>query len=333
MEIQQKVAKPSGLHFEDLKPIDVNDIIPNELNPREEVSKREVSDIRESIREIGGILVPLVVYWDEGKGKYVLLDGERRWRAAAELSKHDEKYKMVPANIISGPLQVDENIRTMFNIHMQRKEWSTFAVARAMGKMMRIDPDATDTELARKLHVTVQAVREAHLFLRAPTEIKRRCLNDELDEYYPIILIRNLDVCKSLYPEFFKKYRFNDLVRLFIEKVDDDFIIRYKDFNMLAQMARKCKEHREENLFVETFERMVNEKAFTPSDALKYVDKKMGYEVDSLFVWTCKDFLFSLKNLGQIVKDTKQLPDNTRELLVQIQQELSQLIDETKPAL
>jgi ParB/RepB/Spo0J family partition protein len=331
MEIEEKVKEKSGLDFKDLKRIDVNDIIPNKLNPREKVSRKEVTDIRESIKEVGGILVPLVVYWDEQKGKYVLLDGERRWRAAAELSKYDEKYRTIPANIISGPLKDEENIRTMFNIHMQRKEWSTFAVAKAMGKLMRLDPSSTDTELARKIHVTVQHVKEARLFLRAPKKLRERCLKDDLDEYYLIILIRNLDVCKRLFPELFEKYRFNDLVKKFIDKVDDSLIIRYKDFNFLAQIARKCKEHDERDLFVETFEKMVNEKTFNPNDAIKYVDKKLSYKVASLFTMTCKDFLLSLKSFsGKLAKENQQLPQPAGELLLQIHEELSQLIQKMK---
>jgi ParB/RepB/Spo0J family partition protein len=331
MQVEERKNEKSGLEFKGLKKIDVNEIVPNRLNPRENISKREVADIRESIKEIGGILVPLVVYWDEKRRKYVLLDGERRWRAATQLAKNDEKYREVPANIISGPLGNEENIRTMFNIHTHRKEWSTVAVAVAMGKLMRFDRKSTDTELARKIHVPPQAVREARLFLRAPSELRERCLKNDLDEYYLIILARNLDVCNRLYPKLFEKYQFDDLVTRFIKKVDDGLMIRYKDFNFLSQIARKCMHYDEEELFVETFEKMVNENNFTPSDAVKYVDMKLSYKVDSLFAVTCTDFLSSIKNFSErLTHKQEEVPAPAQELLGKIYEELDRLLRKMK---
>jgi ParB family chromosome partitioning protein len=331
MQIEAKKLEKKGLEFKEIKRIDIKDIIPNKLNPREEISKKEVADIRNSIREIGGILVPLVVYWDEGKQKYVLLDGERRWRAASELAKSDEKYRKIPANIIEGPLKNEENIRTMFNIHMQRKQWSTVAIAKAMDTLMKLDPEATDTELAKSMYVPVQKVREARLLLRMPPELTDKCLKDDLDEYYLILLARNLDVCKRLFPELFKKYQLDDIVRRFIDKVDAGLVFRTKDFNLIAQIARKCIAYDEDTLFVETFEKMVNEKSFTPADAVKYVDSKLSYKVDSLFVVKCKDFLSSLKNFSErLTKENIPTQLSANEFLVKINEEISQLFEKLK---
>lgn len=327
MQVEEKKTEKMGLEFKELKRIDINEIIPNKLNPREEISKKEVSDIRNSIKEIGGILVPLVVYWDDAKKKYVLLDGERRWRAARELAKLDEKYRMVPVNIISGPLKNEENIKTMFNIHMQRKQWSTVAIAEAMGKLMKLDPKSTDTQLAKKIYVPVQAVREARLFLRMSAELRKRCLTDDLDEYYLILLARNLDVCKGLFPKLFEEYKFDDLIKRFIEKVDAGLIIRTKDFNLLAQIAKKCVSLDEEDLFIETFKKMVEEKTFTPSDAVKYVDRKLSYKVDSLFTLSCKEFLSSLKNFSiRVGTENIEIPPSANELLLEIRDELDRLV-------
>lgn len=327
LELETKKAERTGLEFIELKRIDIDEIVSNKMNPREEISKKEVSDLRNSIREIGGILVPLVVYWDEVKKKYVLLDGERRWRAACDLSKFDEKYRLVPVNVIKGPLEKEENIKTMFNIHMQRKQWSTVAIAQAMGKLLRLDPKSTDSRLARKIYVPVQAVREARLFLRMPAELRNRCLKDDLDEYYLILLARNLDVCRRLFPKLFERYRFDDLVKRFIEKVDAGLIVRTKDFNLIAQIARKCVGFDEEDLFVETFGKMVEERTFTPGDAVRYVDRKLSYKVDSLFTLNCKDFLASLKNFSVRVEEEKmEIPLPANELLLKIRDELDRLV-------
>jgi ParB/RepB/Spo0J family partition protein len=144
-----------------MKKINVDDIVPNLYNPREKISRREVTEIRDSIKEMGGILVPLVVF--EKNGKFVLLDGERRWRAAKELSKYDPKYKEVPANIVSGPLSKNDNIRTMFNIHMERQQWSTSAIAETIGVLFQLNPDMTTKELANITHVVSYGFSIKHL--------------------------------------------------------------------------------------------------------------------------------------------------------------------------
>ena len=71
--------------------IDVADIVPNKYNPREEKAFKNLDDIISSIEDMGGILVPILVY-EKGPNKYIILDGERRWRASKYLSKKDEKY-------------------------------------------------------------------------------------------------------------------------------------------------------------------------------------------------------------------------------------------------
>ena len=49
--------------------------------PRQEFDEEELDRLAESLR-IRGQLQPIRVRWDEGRGVYVVLAGERRWRAA-----------------------------------------------------------------------------------------------------------------------------------------------------------------------------------------------------------------------------------------------------------
>lgn len=178
------------LNFRKIRKINVDDIEPNPYNPRERISRKEVTDIRDSIQEMGGILVPLVVY--EKNGKFVLLDGERRWRAAKELAKTESKYQEAPANVVGGPLSKNDNFRTMFNIHMERKQWSTAAIAEAVGTLFKLNPKMTTKELSRITQAPPSAVREAITFLKMPEGLRKRCLEGDLDEYYLIFLARNL---------------------------------------------------------------------------------------------------------------------------------------------
>ena len=77
----------------------------------------------ESIRRYG-IQVPISVY-RQGK-KYILIDGERRWRCSIKLNR-----KTIPALVQDEPSPL-ANLLLMFNIHGLREQWDLLVRARAL---------------------------------------------------------------------------------------------------------------------------------------------------------------------------------------------------------
>jgi len=82
--------------------IPVRDISPNPHNPRRLFDEEPMRILKESIDKLG-ILVPVTVYQpSESRAaeteKFVLLDGERRWRCAGELG-----LESIPAIIVEEP--------------------------------------------------------------------------------------------------------------------------------------------------------------------------------------------------------------------------------------
>jgi ParB family chromosome partitioning protein len=61
--------------------VDVDAIVPNPYQPRVEIDEGALRDLADSIR-VHGVIQPLVVTHGEERGRYVLIAGERRWRAA-----------------------------------------------------------------------------------------------------------------------------------------------------------------------------------------------------------------------------------------------------------
>lgn len=100
--------------------IDPAKVIPNPDNPRLIFRRKELEELEQSIAS-QGILVPLTVYQD-GK-RYVLLDGERRWRCARKLSLH-----RVPVIVQRKPERM-QNIMMMFAIHNARRDWDPLPTA------------------------------------------------------------------------------------------------------------------------------------------------------------------------------------------------------------
>jgi ParB/RepB/Spo0J family partition protein len=311
--------------------IDVDKISPNENNPREPIARKEISDIRESIRAMGGVLVPIVVY-REGE-RYVLLDGERRWRACEELSKEDpEKYGKIPANIIEKPPTPVQNLQTMFNIHQKRKEWSTSAKAEAIGKLLQLRGSLSVGELSKLTGLDNVSVNDALILLRFPADIRKRCLDGELDEFYPILLGRNLKTLEKIFPSLFKKYSWEDISSSFLKKVDNGFIRRTRDFNKLGQMARTCISYEHEHLFEFIFERMIREERFTPRDAQREVERELGYKLEVSFRNSCTEFLESLKSYFRTRPEISAVPDQTFEVLTKIYETLKDMITQKKLA-
>src|SRR5688572_8416012 len=89
----------------------------NPNNPRRFFNDERLDLLRTSLQEVD-VLVPLIVYaHPQESDRYVLMDGERRWRCALDLG-----LPTVPVNVIPAPSPLD-NLLRMFNIHSVREDW------------------------------------------------------------------------------------------------------------------------------------------------------------------------------------------------------------------
>ncbi|MEI6350599.1 MAG: ParB/RepB/Spo0J family partition protein [Verrucomicrobiota bacterium] len=80
--IQPRVATPQPEPGERVQQILLTDIIPSPLQPRSEFRGERLQELVDSIRD-RGIIQPLIVR--KRDGKYELIAGERRWRAAQQV--------------------------------------------------------------------------------------------------------------------------------------------------------------------------------------------------------------------------------------------------------
>jgi ParB/RepB/Spo0J family partition protein len=94
--------------------------------PRQEFNPVDMDRLEKSIRE-KGIMAPLVLEKDYKPGRYLVIDGERRYRTAKKL-----KLVEVPATLIQGPLSGTERMVKRFHLQEQIASWSHFDKARAI---------------------------------------------------------------------------------------------------------------------------------------------------------------------------------------------------------
>lgn len=131
---RKKDKKPSPVEYE-LIAVDPKQVAFNTDNPRRESAEQidsdpEFTQLVDSVHEFG-VLVPIVVHPQTGKGKkkYRLVDGERRLRAALKTNQ-----PTVPAHVAG---HGTTELMQAFHIHMLRKQWGRTAQTRAVKRIMK----------------------------------------------------------------------------------------------------------------------------------------------------------------------------------------------------
>src|SRR4051812_43383883 len=104
----------------------------NPDNPRLVFRTEDMETLLDSIRRYG-IQVPLTVF-REGR-RYILIDGERRWRCAKKLN-----LSSVPAISRKRPTEL-ENLLLMFNIHALREQWDYITIANKLPRVIQLFRD------------------------------------------------------------------------------------------------------------------------------------------------------------------------------------------------
>lgn len=139
-------------------------IEPNPENPRLIFHEDELETLSQSISK-QGILVPLTLY-QEGK-KYIILDGERRWRCSLRLG-----LPTVPVIVQPKPDRMT-NLMMMFAIHNARRDWDPLPTAIKLEQLeqefkKRHGQTPTETELSGIASLPRGEVRRLKKLLALP---------------------------------------------------------------------------------------------------------------------------------------------------------------------
>jgi ParB family chromosome partitioning protein len=103
--------------------VDLDEIVPNPKQPR--LGPKEDDELQRQIEANEGIFEPLLVEpHPDLPGKYLIIDGDRRWTNSRILVEQGrEQYRQIPVEITDRTLTEDERLRVWIYIHRQRKEW------------------------------------------------------------------------------------------------------------------------------------------------------------------------------------------------------------------
>jgi ParB family chromosome partitioning protein len=146
-------------------------IDPNPLQARKEFGDEEMADLINSIKA-KGILQPITVR-ESGDGRYQLVAGERRLRAAKSLG-----MDKVPAYILSVDSDVDMMGYSLVE-NIQREDLNPLEQAEAFA-LLHSKYDLTQQKIAEEVGMSRPAVANILRLLHLPAEIKESLKKDEI---------------------------------------------------------------------------------------------------------------------------------------------------------
>ena len=106
--------------------VEIDDVVPNPLQPRLRFDPQSIEELARSIRETGVIQPILVVPEDDA---YKIIVGERRWRAA-----HKAGLKKIPVLIRQIPAERQLEISLVENLH--REDLNPLEIARVYQRLV-----------------------------------------------------------------------------------------------------------------------------------------------------------------------------------------------------
>ena len=150
-----------GAHY---KEVAVSAITPNPRQPRRVFDEETLDELAESIRQVG-LLQPVVVR-AAGPGRYELVMGERRWRAA-------QRAGLTEIGAIVKQTQDDDLLRDALIENMHRQQLDPLEEAAAYQQLLD-DFGATHEELARKIGRSRPHISNTLRLLNLPPAVQKR---------------------------------------------------------------------------------------------------------------------------------------------------------------
>lgn len=157
----------------DIGRVAVDMVVPDPDQPRVEFSQEAIERLAQSIKDKGQ-LSPIRVRWSEGMGKWVIVSGERRWRAT--------RLAGIPAidcHFHEGDLTRSEVLEQQMIENLLREDLQPIEEARAFSGLMELN-GWNGKQLAEALRIPASKVTRSLALLRLPTDLQERVARGEI---------------------------------------------------------------------------------------------------------------------------------------------------------
>ncbi len=242
-EPEEQVVSPQNVTAE-LRELNVSDVVPNAQNPRLDFPQDELDRLTDSI-ELEGVLVPIVVYPKDGK--YVLVDGERRFRCARDLD-----HSKIPA-LITTERSEREVLQQMFNIHLIREHWRDIPTAKALQRLAEEIKESSgqepnDNELRDLTGLSIERVRQLRYVVTLPDQWQEYIRDETIPLNFFWELKKNvIDALRSNRPAILDEYGPERVSNAFVQKRLDQVITDTVSLRKVSPIIRFAAQDAEAN--------------------------------------------------------------------------------------
>ena len=215
--------------------VEVDKIKPNPNQPRREFDHQALQDLSDSIRQIG--LVQPITIRDMQDGTYIIIAGERRWRASQMAG-----LTSIPAYIRTVD---DENMMEMALVeNIQREDLNPMEIALAYQHLLE-QYDMTQERLSERVGKSRSAVTNYLRLLKLPGNIQVALENKELDMGHARALLSLND--PTLQNQVFQAIKKEDLsvraVEQMVKELQEGGSVSTQDGKLKAKKTRLSTEY------------------------------------------------------------------------------------------
>ncbi len=313
---------PTDASMATLEQIRIDLIDRNPENPRLVFRPAELDDLLESIR-VNGVQVPIAVY-KEGK-RYVLIDGERRWRCSLKLNRSS-----IPALVQPKPDPLG-NLLLMFNIHSLREQWDLLTIALKLPRVLdllrsKLGRSPSEREISEQTGLNRSIIRRCKLLVELPQEHKDEILEElnkpkaqqKITEDLFIEMERALTTAQRSMPTVIPDKE--PVRQILLKKYKSGVINNRVHFRYIAKIARAEKVGYDTRSASKQLQKLFQDNNYSIEDAFlnsvgeAYKERDLGTRITSL--------LSLLEGLA-----SEEIDDELRAKLEALQQRLNALLE------
>jgi ParB family transcriptional regulator, chromosome partitioning protein len=180
-EKQSTGTEEKSVRHDEVVQIRIEDIQPNQYQPRSIFSDERIKELAQTIRTHGMIQPIVVRKMDDGQVRYELIAGERRWRAAQFLN-----WEHIPAIIKN--MTDTETASVALIENLQREELTVIEEAVAYAQLLEMH-GLTQEALAQRLGKSQSTIANKLRLLKLPEKVQQSVLTKDITERHARALI------------------------------------------------------------------------------------------------------------------------------------------------
>jgi ParB family chromosome partitioning protein len=150
-----------------------SEIIPDPNQPRKHFSEEELDQLAADIQKRGQ-LQPIRVRWSSTHAKWLIIAGERRWRAITKAGLEKISCIFIDREMTETEIRTEQLVENLL-----REDLNGIDLAKSFSSLMQLNGWSA-TELAHSLNVSKAKVSKALALLKLPEQLQARVASGEI---------------------------------------------------------------------------------------------------------------------------------------------------------